>query len=80
MADIIKLARELGAALQADERYESLMQARKTNDEDVELEKLIGEFNLLMLQANQIAEKGDDADRLTKTLCKNTTRLWLTKI
>lgn len=62
MADIIKLARELGAALQADERYEALMQARKTNDEDVELEKLIGEFNLLMLQANQIAEKGDDAD------------------
>ena len=57
MADVIKLARELGAALQADARYEKLMQARKVNDEDEELQNLIGEFNMIMLKAQQEAEK-----------------------
>ena len=59
MADVIKLARELGAALQADERYEALMQARKVNDEDEALQNLIGEFNMIMLKAQQEAEKED---------------------
>ncbi|MBQ3432198.1 MAG: YlbF family regulator [Clostridia bacterium] len=57
MADVIKLARELGAALQADARYEALMQARKVNDEDEVLQNLIGEFNMIMLKAQQEAEK-----------------------
>ena len=59
MADVIKLARELGAALQADARYEALMQARKVNDEDEALQNLIGEFNMIMLKAQQEAEKED---------------------
>lgn len=59
MADVIKLARELGAALQADARYETLMQARKVNDEDEVLQNLIGEFNMIMLKAQQEAEKED---------------------
>ena len=59
MADVIKLARELGAALQADARYEKLMQARKVNDEDEALQNLIGEFNMIMLKAQQEAEKED---------------------
>ena len=59
MADVIKLARELGAALQADARYETLMQARKVNDEDEALQNLIGEFNMIMLKAQQEAEKED---------------------
>ena len=57
MADVITLARELGAALQADERYEALTKARKVNDDDTELQNLIGEFNMIMLQAQQEAEK-----------------------
>ncbi len=59
MADVIKLARELGAALQADARYEALMHARKVNDEDEVLQNLIGEFNMIMLKAQQEAEKED---------------------
>ena len=59
MADVIKLARELGAALQADARYEALMQARKVNDEDEALQNLIGEFNMIMLKAQQEAEIED---------------------
>ncbi|MBR2590925.1 MAG: YlbF family regulator [Clostridia bacterium] len=59
MADVIKIARELGAALQEDERYKALMQARKVNDEDEALQNLIGEFNMIMLKAQQEAEKED---------------------
>ena len=51
MADVIQIARELGAALQEDERYKALVQARKVNDEDEELQNLIGEFNMIMLKA-----------------------------
>ena len=59
MADVIQIARELGAALQEDERYKALVQARKVNDEDEELQNLIGEFNMIMLKAQQEAEKED---------------------
>ena len=44
--DAIKAARELGKALQADERYVRYNEAMKANDADMELQELIGEFNL----------------------------------
>ena len=42
----IKAARELGKAIQADERYVRYNEAMKANDADMELQELIGEFNL----------------------------------
>lgn len=44
--DAIKAARELGKAIQADERYIRYNEAMKANDADMELQELIGEFNL----------------------------------
>ena len=44
--DAIKAARELGKAIQADERYVRYNEAMKANDADMELQELIGEFNL----------------------------------
>lgn len=44
--DTIKAARELGKAIQADERYVRYNEAMKANDADMELQELIGEFNL----------------------------------
>lgn len=44
--DAIKAARELGRAIQADERYVRYNEAMKANDADMELQELIGEFNL----------------------------------
>lgn len=60
MADIIKLARELGAALQQDERYKALSAAKEKNDADAELQKLIGDLNSLVENFNKEMEKGDD--------------------
>ncbi len=44
--DAIKAARELGKAIQADERYIEYNKAKLANDADKELQDLIGEFNL----------------------------------
>lgn len=44
--DIIEAARQLGAAIQADERYKELISKSKSNDEDKQLQELIGEFNI----------------------------------
>ena len=44
---VIEAARKLGAAVQADPRYVEYVNAKKANDEDQELQNLIGEFNLV---------------------------------
>ncbi len=44
--DIIEMARELGRALQQDERYIRYRVAVQQSEEDEELQGLIGEYNL----------------------------------
>ena len=44
--DVIKVARQLGAAIQADEKYKAFVEAKKRSDEDKDLQALIGEFNM----------------------------------
>ena len=39
--DVIALTRELGKAIQADERYAKYLAAKEVNDKDDELQKLI---------------------------------------
>ncbi len=45
----IEAARKLGAAIQADERYEAYAEAKKANDNDEKLQSQIGEFNILRM-------------------------------
>lgn len=59
--DVIKLTRELGAAIQQDERYLAFVEAKKANEADEELNGLIGKINLLQLSYQQEAGK-EDAD------------------
>ena len=56
--DAIQAVRELGRAIQADERYVEYAKAKKANDEDTELQNLIGEFNLI--RQNLAMEQGKD--------------------
>ena len=46
MTEVIKLARELGKAIQANESYKLYNEARVRADSDKALQELIGEFNL----------------------------------
>lgn len=72
--DVIKAARELGRAIQNDERYKGYVEAKNENDKDEALQQLIGEFNLkrenLQLEINKPEESRDKekVERLNKEL------------
>ena len=65
--DIIKMTRELGKAIQEDERFKEYIKARDLNDSDKQLQELIGEFNLKRVQLNEELSKADkDSERLSE--------------
>lgn len=55
--DVITAARELGKAIQLDERYIAFGKAQKANEEDIELNGLIGKLNLIQLSYQNEASK-----------------------
>ena len=57
--DIIEMTRQLGAALQQDERYFAFREAQKANEADAALNDLIGKLQLCQLQFQQEASKDD---------------------
>lgn len=57
--DIIEMTRELGRALQNDERYIAMLSARQVSDEDQALQEAIGEFNLKRMAISNEAQKDD---------------------
>ncbi len=59
---IIELTRQLGAAIQQDERYKEYEAARTANEKDDALNELIGKINLVQLNYQNEAGKGEEAD------------------
>ncbi len=59
MADLIKMARELGAQIQKDQRYIEFMEAHEANEKDNELNELIGKIQLVHMSYNHEASKDD---------------------
>lgn len=68
MADIIKMAREMGHAIQAEESYKALNTAKTAADNDETLQNLIGEFNLKRMAINNEACKSDRNEETLRTL------------
>lgn len=66
--DIIQAARLLGKAIQEDERYKAYHNAKIANDTDGDLQKLIGEFNLLRMQIDDEMTKEDSDKEKLKSL------------
>lgn len=65
MMDVIELARELGAALQKDERYLKFKEAQKVNEEDTALNELIAKLQLVQLNfQHEAAKEEKDSARL----------------
>ena len=63
--DVVTKARELGKVIQADERYLAFLEAKKKNDEDLELNGLIGKLNLIQMSyQNESAKEAPDQDKL----------------
>ncbi len=55
--DVITAARELGKAIQADERYLAFRDAQQANENDIELNGLIGKLNLIQLSYQNESQK-----------------------
>ena len=63
--DIIEKARELGKLIQQEESYIALQKAQAEADADMELQNLIGDFNMKRMSINNEAYKKDkDSDKL----------------
>ena len=59
MEQIIKMAKELGKLIQADESYLAMARAKEMVDADEKLQEMIGEFNLSKMSLNQELSKED---------------------
>lgn len=57
---VIDAARQLGAVVQTDERYIEYVKAKNANDNDKELQELIGEFNLIRQNLAMENDKAPD--------------------
>ncbi|MBQ0110440.1 MAG: YlbF family regulator [Oscillospiraceae bacterium] len=51
--DTLQKAREMCASLQEDEAYIAFKKAKEENDNDMELQTLIGEFNLIRMSMDK---------------------------
>ena len=66
--EIIEITRQLGRALQADERFITVQLARQQSDEDQALQDAIGEFNLKRMAINNEAQKENRSEETIKRL------------
>ena len=62
---IIEMAREMGKLIQESDEYKALMEARTASDNDEELQKQIGEFNLVRMKMEIESSKPEpDQDKV----------------
>ena len=59
MENIIEKTRELAKLIQEDPAYKNLVAAREKNDNDAELQDLIGKFNLKRIELNQAMSESE---------------------
>ena len=64
--DVITLARQLGAAIQQQEVYLEYQAAKAANDNDAQLQDLIGEFNLLRMSLSAELQKSEEEKSQSK--------------
>lgn len=65
--DIIKSAREMCVELKKDERFIDYINAKEANDKDEELQKLIGEFNLIRMQLDkELSAEDKNEDKINE--------------
>ncbi|MBR4361225.1 MAG: YlbF family regulator [Ruminococcus sp.] len=63
--DIIEMTRELGKALQADDRYIAYALAKQANDEDLELQALINGFEKMRYDLNmELTKENKDTEKI----------------
>lgn len=66
--DVIKTARELGKAIQADERFIRYAKAKLANDSDADLQSAIGNFNIKRMELEKATGEETKNEEKIKTL------------
>lgn len=66
--DVIQTARELGKAIQQDERFIRYAKAKLANDNDAELQNAIGKFNIKRMELEKAAGEEEKNEEAIKTL------------
>lgn len=66
--DVIKTARELGKAIQQDERFIRYAKAKLANDNDEDLQNAIGNFNVKRMELEKAAGEENKDEEKIKTL------------
>ena len=63
--NILEASRQLGAALQQDERYIRFAKAKLANDNDEALQKGIGDFNITRMELDRVmSEENQDEEKV----------------
>ena len=65
---VIESVRELGKAIQKDERFIRYAKAKLQSDSDNELQAAIGEFNITRMELEREASNGEENNVCTKEL------------
>ena len=65
---VIESVRELGKAIQKDERFIRYAKAKLQSDSDNELQAAIGEFNITRMELEREASNGEENNVRTKEL------------
>ena len=65
---VIESVRELGKAIQQDERFINYVKAKLANDNDEELQKGIGEFNLTRMELDRVMSEDNQDDEKVREL------------
>ncbi len=66
--DVIEVTRQLGHAIQKDERFVRYAKARLANDADVDLQNAIGEFNIKRMELEKAVSEDAKDEVLVKKL------------
>ena len=66
--DVISMARELGKAIQQDERFIRYAKARLANDNDADLQAAIGNFNIKRMELEKAASQENKDEEKIKAL------------
>lgn len=66
--EVIKIARELGKAIQQDERFIRYAKAKLANDNDTDLQNAIGNFNIKRMELEKAVEAENKDDEVVKKL------------
>lgn len=74
--DVIAMARELGKAIQQDERFIRYAKARLANDSDSALQEAIGQFNIARMELDREVNSENKDDEKVKSLNENLRKIY----